>query len=54
MDASLLWQIGGTLAAAAAAYGAIRADLKGMHERIGRIEVRLDNHIDKGVEHGNA
>lgn len=54
MDAAMLWQIAGTLAAAAATYGAIRADLRNMHERIAALETRFNAHIEKGLSHGNA
>jgi hypothetical protein len=54
MDASLMWQIGGTLFAAAATYGAIRTDLRNMHERIAALETRFNNHIEKGLTHGNS
>jgi hypothetical protein len=60
MDASLLWQIGGTLCIAGAAYGAIRADLKGLHDssarneaRTDKLEDRFNNHIEQGLTHGN-
>jgi hypothetical protein len=53
----LIWQIlvglGGTIAGAAAVYGGIRMDLKGIHERIARNETfalraheRLDRHVE--------
>lgn len=61
MDFGLLLNIGTALVAAGAVYGAIRADLKGIHvrlaaqhERQNRIEDRLNNHIDKGLTHGNS
>lgn len=56
-----LWQVATALVAAGAVYGAIRADLKGIHarqaaadKRADRIEDRLNNHIDKGLIHGNS
>ncbi|MFM0741789.1 hypothetical protein PQQ51_31550 [Paraburkholderia xenovorans] len=54
MDAALIWQIGGTLVAAGAAYAAIRTDLRNMHERIAALETRFNNHIEKGLTHGNS
>lgn len=54
MDAALLWQVGGQIAAALIAYGAVRADLKNMRERVSRLETRFDNHIEKGLTHGNS
>jgi hypothetical protein len=54
MDAALLWQVGGQLAAALIAYGAVRADLRNMKERLGKIEDRFNQHIEKGLNHGNS
>jgi hypothetical protein len=54
MDAALLWQIGGQVAAALIAYGAVRADLRNMKERLGALENRFNAHIDKGLTHGNS
>lgn len=54
MEPALVWQIAGTLVAAAATYGAIRADLRNMHERIAALESRFNAHIEKGLTHGNS
>lgn len=54
MDAGMLWQVGGTLFAAAACYGAIRADPRNMHERIAALETRFNAHIEKGLTHGSS
>lgn len=56
-----LWNIGAALVAAGAVYGAIRADLKGIHrtqgeqkERHDKLEDRFNSHIEKGLTHGNS
>ncbi len=54
MDPALVWQIAGTLFASAATYGAIRADLRNMRERIAALETRFNAHIEKGLTHGNS
>jgi hypothetical protein len=50
---ALIWQIVVALAGAAAVYGGIRADIKGIHERIesneaaaARAHERLDRHVE--------
>jgi len=50
----LMYQILSFLVAAGAIYGGIRADLKGIHSRLGANEqaieaarVRMDNHIER-------
>ncbi|MFX1803531.1 hypothetical protein PWR66_07745 [Paraburkholderia sp. A1RO-5] len=60
MDFGPLWQIGTALVAAGAVYGAIRADLKAIHqaqrdaaERVKTIEDRFNRHIEQGITHGN-
>ena len=42
MDFDSLWRLGGFLLVAGAVYGGIRADLKEIHERIGRNERAID------------
>ncbi|PMS38468.1 hypothetical protein [Trinickia symbiotica] len=61
MDFGPLWQAATALVAAGAVYGAIRADLKAIHQkqrdqdsRVDRVEDRLNRHIEQGVTHGNA
>jgi hypothetical protein len=54
MDAALLWQIGGQVAAALIAYGAVRADIRNQRERLKTLEDRFNAHIEKGLNHGNA
>ena len=54
MEPALWLQIGGTVVAAAVTYGAIRADLRGMHERLNKLEDRFNGHIEKGLTHGNS
>ncbi|WP_286798565.1 hypothetical protein [Pandoraea sp. 64-18] len=54
MDPGALLQAGVALVSAGVVYGAIRADLKAMHERVGKIEDRFNSHIDKGLTHGNT
>lgn len=49
LDADLVLHVGGILAAAAATYGAIRADIRHMHERLNDAErniVRAHERID--------
>jgi hypothetical protein len=60
MEFGPLWQIGMALVAAGAVYGAIRADLKAIHQkqsdtdqRVEKIEDRFNSHIEKGLTHGN-
>ena len=51
----LTLQIGSMVAGAGAIYGAIKTDLRAMHERIGRIERASDqahDRIDKILEQG--
>ncbi|KAB0637257.1 MULTISPECIES: hypothetical protein [Burkholderia cepacia complex] len=61
MDLGPLWQIGTALVAAGAVYGAIRADLRAIHqkdrdqdERIKTVEDRFNRHIEQGLNHGNS
>lgn len=54
MDGALLWQVGSALVAAGAVYGAIRTDLKRIVTRVEKIEDRFNNHIEKGLNHGNS
>jgi len=57
MDGSLLWQVGVALVAAGSVYGAIRSDLKRItrvEQRVEKIEDRFNNHIEKGLNHGNS
>lgn len=61
MEFGPLWQIGTALVAAGAVYGAIRADLKSIHQkqrdqdaRQEKLEDRFNRHIEQGVTHGNA
>lgn len=61
MDFGPLWQVGVALVSAGAVYGAIRADLKAIHqkqrdqdERQGKLEDRFNAHIEKGLTHGNS
>lgn len=61
MDFGPLWQVGTALVAAGAVYGAIRADLKAIHqkqrddaERVKSIEDRFNRHIEQGLTHGNS
>jgi hypothetical protein len=54
MDFGPFWQVGTALVLAGAVYGAIRADLKAMHERINKLEDRFNAHIEKGLTHGNS
>lgn len=52
MDGGVLTQLVVALFGAAAVYGGIRADLRWLHERVNRLEERLDNR--QGASHGNA
>lgn len=61
MDFGPVWQVGTALVAAGAVYGAIRADLKAIHQkqrdtdaRVDRVEDRFNRHIEQGLTHGNA
>lgn len=49
MDGALAWQIFGQVAASLVAYGAVRADLKNMKERVATLEKLLLEHITKGA-----
>lgn len=60
MDFGPLWQFCCALVAAGAVYGAIRADLKGIHawqarsdKRADKLEDRFNRHIEQGASHGN-
>lgn len=53
MDLGQLTQIVTALLVAGGVYGALRADLKAMHERVNKLEDRFNSHIDKGLTHGN-
>lgn len=57
MSADLISQLLYALIGAGAVYGGIRADLRGMHERIltaeksaGRAHERIDTHLEKGLQ----
>ncbi|MGD1324382.1 hypothetical protein ACNHE5_05515 [Pandoraea pnomenusa] len=54
MEPGAFLQLGMALVSAGVVYGAIRADLKAMHERVGKIEDRFNSHIEKGLTHGNS
>lgn len=54
MDAALLVQIGGQVAASLIAYGAVRADLRNMKERLATLEKLILDHLTKGAAHGNS
>jgi hypothetical protein len=61
MEPGLLLQIGGMLVGAAAVYGGIRSDLKGMAERLARAESaieaagkRFDGHIELHLKEHRA
>lgn len=51
---TLMLQAGGTLVGAAVAWGALRAEQKATRERLTALENRFNNHIEKGLIHGNA
>jgi hypothetical protein len=55
--AALFYQVVGALLAAGAVYGGIRADIKRItkvEQRVDKIEDRFNNHIEKGLNHGNS
>ena len=52
MNETLQWIIG-QLIVAAAIWGAIRADIKNIHERMRRLEERIDNHLDQQWRNDN-
>jgi hypothetical protein len=49
MDAALLVQVGGQIAASLIAYGAVRADLRNMKERIAMLESIVFKPLTKGA-----
>ncbi|SAK68305.1 hypothetical protein AWB76_04085 [Caballeronia temeraria] len=49
MESSLLMNVGGMVLAAGVTYGAIRADLKNLHERIALLEKIVFKPLTKGA-----